>query len=79
MPVRHVLRKTEHKHPNDSMYFMNVFSSKLYFLVPVWVELISVSTCLCLGKQNISIIMIQCTLLMFSAIKCISLYLYGLT
>ena len=35
-----VLGKTEHKHLYDSMYFMNAFSSKLYFLLPVRADLI---------------------------------------
>ena len=26
----------------DSMYFMNVFGNKMYFLVPVWADLIRV-------------------------------------
>ena len=37
-----VLGKTEHWHPYDSMYFMNVFGSKMYLLVPVWADLIRV-------------------------------------
>ena len=38
--------------PYDSMYFKNVFGSKMYFLVPVWADLIRVLAHACAWENR---------------------------
>ena len=38
--------------PYDSMYFMNVFGNKMYFLVPVWADLIRVLAHACAWENR---------------------------
>ena len=47
-----VLGKTEQYHPYNSRNFMSVSGSKMYFLVPVWADLIRVLAHACAWENR---------------------------